>query len=353
MVDPAQPYRSISTTTPRPMGRPNTRRARQLAPWCRRLTLVGLTALCPLILVGAEGVQPAKLVGPDKAAIGDAVGDLLDTSSTPVDLTRFVAERRGDVMRLELHFAASVSGADTGQDDALFGFIDLDTDQQSTTGELASVDFLSAFSSGLGSDVVVDLSTYSSVDRKMDVVALDGSGAVGQVANILGRAAATFEAQRLLLDIPIDWLGGDGTLSAAAAVGNDKAVTDVAPDGGFLATIDGDGGPVLLAGGRFQVDVTWRDFSGSSGVGTLVFQSDDSAVFWFFNASNWELMVKVIDGCAFNDRFWVFSAATTDVEFTVQITDTVTGAIQSYQNPLGVAAAAVTDTGAFATCGGV
>lgn len=63
-----------------------------------------------------------------------------------------------------------------------------------------------------------------------------------------------------------------------------------------------------------------------------------------------EALVKVLDGCAFNDHFWVFSAATTDVEYTLQVTDTASGEVREYFNALGVAAPALTDTSAFATC---
>ncbi len=41
---------------------------------------------------------------------------------------------------------------------------------------------------------------------------------------------------------------------------------------------------------------------------------------------------------------------TTDVEYTLRVTDTASGEIQTYFNPLGVASPAITDTGAFATC---
>jgi hypothetical protein len=60
--------------------------------------------------------------------------------------------------------------------------------------------------------------------------------------------------------------------------------------------------------------------------------------------------VKVLNGCAFNDHFWVFSAAATNVEHELTVTDTATGATKTYQNHLGQAAPAVTDPSAFATC---
>ncbi|MDA8018005.1 MAG: hypothetical protein MPN21_11210 [Thermoanaerobaculia bacterium] len=102
---------------------------------------------------------------------------------------------------------------------------------------------------------------------------------------------------------------------------------------------------------RFVIDVSWRDFDGNEDEGRVVpFQTDDSGLFYFFDADNWELLVKVLDGCGFNDHFWVFSAATTNVEYTLAVTDTITGRRKSYFNPLGEAAPSITDTSAFATC---
>lgn len=106
-----------------------------------------------------------------------------------------------------------------------------------------------------------------------------------------------------------------------------------------------------LEQGRFKISVTWSNFADETGVGTIIPSSaDDSALFWFFDEENWEMLTKVINGCTFNNRFWVFSAATTNVEYTLTVTDTETGVTEVYFNPLGTAADAVTDTDAFATC---
>jgi hypothetical protein len=104
---------------------------------------------------------------------------------------------------------------------------------------------------------------------------------------------------------------------------------------------------------RFRVEIGWKDFNGATGPGRVVpFGSDDSGLMWFFSPNNWEVLVKVLDGCGINNRFWVFAAATTNVEYRLRVTDTVTGAVKTYDNPLGVRAAAITDTSAFSTCGG-
>jgi FG-GAP-like repeat/Divergent InlB B-repeat domain len=108
---------------------------------------------------------------------------------------------------------------------------------------------------------------------------------------------------------------------------------------------------LCLRQSRFRVRVRWRDFDGNPGDGhRVLFGSDDSGLLWFFDADNWEMLVKVLDGCGFNGRYWVFSAATTNVEYTLEVTDTATGEVREYVNPLGTRAAAITDVEAFATC---
>ena len=108
---------------------------------------------------------------------------------------------------------------------------------------------------------------------------------------------------------------------------------------------------LCLLNGRFRVEVQWRNFEDVTGPGTVVLSSSDSGLFWFFDEDNWEMLVKMVDACGseFNS-FWVFAAATTNVEYTLTVTDTQTGDVKPYFNPLGRAAPAITDTAAFATC---
>jgi len=103
-----------------------------------------------------------------------------------------------------------------------------------------------------------------------------------------------------------------------------------------------------LQGGRFRAEVSWRDFQDRSGPGRAVpARSADTALFRFFDPANWELMVKVLDGCGSGGHYWVFASASTNVEYTLTVTDLETGAARSYDNPLGQVAETVTDTSAF------
>jgi hypothetical protein len=62
------------------------------------------------------------------------------------------------------------------------------------------------------------------------------------------------------------------------------------------------------------------------------------------------MLVKVLNACGLNQRYWVFYAATTNVEFTLTVTDTQTGKTKVYFNPINTPAPPVQDTSAFATC---
>jgi hypothetical protein len=107
---------------------------------------------------------------------------------------------------------------------------------------------------------------------------------------------------------------------------------------------------LCLGNGRFRVTTNWRRPDGSTGAGNAVPITDDTGYFWFFDAKNIEVVTKVLDGCGVNGRFWVFSGGLTNVEVTLAVTDTRTGTVATYANPLGTPFEPIQDTSAFATC---
>ena len=87
---------------------------------------------------------------------------------------------------------------------------------------------------------------------------------------------------------------------------------------------------------RFTVRVAWAvPTQGTSGTGTAIALTADTGYFWFFSASNVELVVKVLDGRAVNNHFWIFYGALSDVQYTMTVTDTQTGAVKVYSNTQG------------------
>lgn len=158
---------------------------------------------------------------------------------------------------------------------------------------------------------------------------------------------------------------GSQTITAPDAIGSASRVKIACSDNIFFAVSDGgnfavrgessctpDEATLCLDDGRFKVTIDWRDFADVQGLGRLVDggTSSDSGLFYFFEADNWEMLVKVINGCSFNNHYWVFAAATTNIEYNLRVVDTQTGAVFNSTNPLGMPSAALTDTGAFATC---
>lgn len=71
----------------------------------------------------------------------------------------------------------------------------------------------------------------------------------------------------------------------------------------------------FLCLGRFQVEVEWKDGDGRIGRGRSKRLTSRSGDFWFFEPSNIELVVKVLDGCSINGHYWVFAVGLTDGRF--------------------------------------
>ncbi len=123
------------------------------------------------------------------------------------------------------------------------------------------------------------------------------------------------------------------TITEASSTGPDSAPT---PEPSCVPGAE----QLCLNGGRFRVGVEWRDAAGNTGRGQARLLTGDTGYFWFFNEDNVELVVKVLDGRAYNDHWWVFYGALSNVEYTLTVTDTETGFEKAYFNPAGQFASA-------------
>ena len=144
----------------------------------------------------------------------------------------------------------------------------------------------------------------------------------------------------------------DTAAFAAATAPPAQARTESARPTGASPTAPGaactaNANALCLNGGRFQVRVAWRVPSqGTSGIAQATPLTGDTGHFWFFTPNNIELIVKVVDGRSLNGRFWVFSGALSNVEYTITVTDTLTGQVRTYANPSG-SLVSLADTSAF------
>jgi hypothetical protein len=107
---------------------------------------------------------------------------------------------------------------------------------------------------------------------------------------------------------------------------------------------------LCLNNNRFKVQSSF--LTGSAGLGTAgtVELTGDTGYVFFFSPSNVEAVVKVLNACSVNNRYWVFAGGLTDVRTVITVTDTQRNAVKTYINPQGTAFQPIQDTSAFATC---
>lgn len=149
-------------------------------------------------------------------------------------------------------------------------------------------------------------------------------------------------------------LGADSYADGQAIEWGGLQETALAND--LVFYLQGAGGSVaepllLLLGGRFAIEATWRTLD-RSGVGHPVALSDESGTFWFFTSANVELIVKVVDACVDPwQRYWVFMAGLTNVEVDLRVRDLVAGFEETYSSDWAEPFPTILDTWTFATCG--
>lgn len=110
-----------------------------------------------------------------------------------------------------------------------------------------------------------------------------------------------------------------------------------------------DADTLCLQNGRFKVEATWTT-SSASGVAQVVKLTDETGYLWFFNQTNVEAVVKLLNGCAINNRYWIFAGGLTDQGVEIKVTDTLMSVTKTYTNPLGQPWKTITDIEALATC---
>ncbi len=124
-------------------------------------------------------------------------------------------------------------------------------------------------------------------------------------------------------------------------------VPEVATAPEAVSACASDAQSLCLNNGRFRVQTSFRTPQGQAGFGNAVRLTGDTGYFWFFDPNNVEMVVKALNGCGFNSRFWIFAGGLTNVQVTTTVTDTQTGAVRTYTNPLNQSFQPLQDTAAF------
>ena len=206
------------------------------------------------------------------------------------------------------------------------------------------------------------------IGYRVMVVGLDGSGrstgyeefATGwlQGQNVWGRPVDVMVREDGSLLVSDDDQGAIYRITYESAVDPDPPPPDPDPDPPPDPEPEppGDDGPcdpgdetLCVRDGRYEVKVDWWTAGGEP---TPAFVADygtpDAGMFWFLEPANWEILIKVLDGCSTNGHVWVYGASTTDLGYLIRVRDTVTGEKSEYRNEAGEPAPAITDGTAFA-----
>ena len=199
----------------------------------------------------------------------------------------------------------------------------------------------------IGSDVAFERTPHGAID---EVRLWNIARSTTQIRADLSRAITTPQAGLIAV-----WaLDGSG----ADVVGPHEGTTQGSGTGFLTFPVAIDCGPntstSLCLLDRFQITARWRtDPPGTLTNGqaqTAGAANQGSGLFQFFGPDNWEIMVKALNGCGLNSRYWIFSAATTNLFYRMEVFDIRAGQQKIYFNYPGPPAPAVTDTSAFATC---
>ena len=93
---------------------------------------------------------------------------------------------------------------------------------------------------------------------------------------------------------------------------------------------------LCLQGGRFAVDLAWRDGSGAEHAALAFPHGDRAGYFSFYGAGDLQAALKILDARAVNGRFWLFATWLTHLGTTLTVTDAETATVHRYHKPAGL-----------------
>jgi hypothetical protein len=214
--------------------------------WVLALALLGGAACAQALEVPWKPIGPAATPPPGasaKAAASDPTGDTF--TSGRHDITRLSADVVGSNLVVTVSFVGTVSPADSGRTDALYGFIDIDTDGNSTETRSNVADYCAAQTAPIGTDYFVFLFGGSTSSTPVFAGANVADG-----VTVSGNSATAYSSNSVTINIPLTSIGaGTAPIRIAAALGDDTYATDCAPNGVALtASAATQGPPVQVTG---------------------------------------------------------------------------------------------------------
>ena len=177
---------------------------------------------------------------------------------------------------------------------------------------------------------------------------IDSDGLPGVTRSFDTVSAAAEEAGQSRIYGGIHWqFDNRDALAGGRALGEFVFANFLRPSSGTAEECAPSDETLCLGDGRFSVRVDWRSDSATAGLGRALPGNEQSGGFAFFEEENQELLVKVLPACGVNGHYWVFSAAATDTEYVLVVTDHETHVTRTYFNPLRTPGRATRDIEAF------
>jgi hypothetical protein len=161
----------------------------------------------------------------------DPTSDTYGTESVQLDITSINATFSGSNITFFVSFAGGIAPPSALAPNSVVGFIDIDTDQNTATGD---VPFINVFSPGppiaLGQDFFVDLGSEFLHPGSVDIFRTLPD-------TVVGAAPIVFTSTSFSVTVPLALLGNDdGLLNYGAVIGTFLEPTDRAPNGTLPAT---------------------------------------------------------------------------------------------------------------------
>lgn len=134
---------------------------------------------------------------------------------------------------------------------------------------------------------------------------------------------------------------------------NSNLVTIRIPDPQPGKATECSAGEALTMPSGIRVSMCWESSAGAQD-NALDYGLDatESALLYFFERDNAEVLVKVLNGCEINGHHWVFVAPVTDLAFNLEIHDPRTDLVWGHRNRHGMTASTRSDTTAFPCASG-
>ena len=177
----------------------------------------------------------------------DQHNDTFGTNAVKIDILSIDVEFDSKYLYMTCNFSSPVFEADTGNPADLFGYIDLDVDQDSGTGTTALSDYYNG-SSEIGMDYYLEFMP----DAALGSVALKDCN-----AKTIGTVPVAFHGSSFVVTIPLTMIGNDdGYINYTAFFGDAGGPDDVIPNRGFatnkVTSSPGTGGSAAESNGTAE-----------------------------------------------------------------------------------------------------